>query len=195
MRHITIKDIAQELCISVSTVSRALAGEKNIRRETREKVIEMAEKLGYKPNPVATNLKFGHSNTVGIIVPEMVTPFASTVVNGIQDVLYAHGIKVIMANSEEDPDKERENLKMMERFMVDGIIISQCSYKQNKDEYLRLLKAEMPLVFYDRIPHGLEVSQVLVDDYMKAFFLVEELIRSGRKKIVIYKDLSIYTMP
>lgn len=136
MRHITIKDIAQELCISVSTVSRALAGEKNIRRETREKVIEMAEKLGYKPNPVATNLKFGHSNTVGIIVPEMVTPFASTVVNGIQDVLYAHGIKVIMANSEEDPDKERENLKMMERFMVDGIIISQCSYKQNKDEYL-----------------------------------------------------------
>ena len=63
MRHITIKDIAQELCISVSTVSRALAGEKNIRRETREKVIEMAEKLGYKPNPVATNLKFGHSNT------------------------------------------------------------------------------------------------------------------------------------
>lgn len=193
MRHITIKDIAQELCISVSTVSRALAGEKNIRRETREKVIEMAEKLGYKPNPVATNLKFGHSNTVGIIVPEMVTPFASTVVNGIQDVLYAHGIKVIMANSEEDPDKERENLKMMERFMVDGIIISQCSYKQNKDEYLRLLKAEMPLVFYDRVPHGLEVSQVLVDDYMKAFFLVEELIRSGRKKIVhIQGPVDIY---
>lgn len=184
MKHITIKDIAQELCISVSTVSRALADDKNIRKETKEKVLEMARKLGYRPNPVATNLKFGHTNTVGVIVPEMITPFASTVINGIQEVLYAHGIKVIIANSEEDPEKEKENLRLMERFMVDGIIISQCSYKQNREEYLRLQKAEMPMVFYDRIPHGMDVSQVLVDDYMKAFFLVEALIRSGRQKIV-----------
>lgn len=184
MKHITIKDIAQELCISVSTVSRALADDKNIRKETKEKVLEMARKLGYRPNPVATNLKFGHTNTVGVIVPEMITPFASTVINGIQEVLYAHGIKVIIANSEEDPGKEKENLRLMERFMVDGIIISQCSYKQNREEYLRLQKAEMPMVFYDRIPHGMDVSQVLVDDYMKAFFLVEALIRSGRQKIV-----------
>lgn len=184
MKHITIKDIAQELCISVSTVSRALADDKNIRKETKEKVLEMARKLGYRPNPVATNLKFGHTNTVGVIVPEMITPFASTVINGIQEVLYAHGIKVIIANSEEDPEKEKENLRLMERFMVDGIIISQCSYKQNREEYLRLQNAEMPMVFYDRIPHGMDVSQVLVDDYMKAFFLVEALIRSGRQKIV-----------
>lgn len=74
MKHITIKDIAQELCISVSTVSRALADDKNIRKETKEKVLEMAQKLGYRPNPVATNLKFGHTNTVGVIVPEMITP-------------------------------------------------------------------------------------------------------------------------
>lgn len=193
MKHVTIKNIAQELCISVSTVSRALAGDKNIRKETKERVLEMARKLGYRPNPVATNLKFGHSNTVGVIVPEMVTPFASTVVNGIQEVLYAHGIKVIIANSEENPEQEKENLRLMERFMVDGIIISQCSYKQNKDEYMRLLKAEMPMVFYDRIPHGLDVSQVLVDDYMKAFFMVEQLIRNGRKKIVhIQGPVDIY---
>lgn len=184
MKHITIKDIARELCISVSTVSRALADDKNIRRETKEKVLEAAQRLGYRPNPVATNLKYGHTNTVGIIVPEMVTPFASKVINGVQDVLYTHGIKVIIANSEEDPEKEKENLRLMERFMVDGIIISQCSYKQNLEEYRRLQQAEMPLVFYDRIPHGMEVSQVLVDDYMKSFFLVEELIRSGRKNIV-----------
>lgn len=72
----------------------------------------------------------------------------------------------------------------MERFMVDGIIISLCSYKKNREEYLRLQQAEMPMVFYDRIPYGLDVSQVIVDDYMKAFFLVERLIRSGRKRIV-----------
>lgn len=184
MKHVTIKDIARYLSISVSTVSRALVNDKNIRKETKEKVLEAAKMLGYKPNPVATNLKFGHTNTVGVIVPEMVTPFASRVVNGIQEVLYANGIKVIIAESSEDPEKEKENLQLMERFMVDGIIISLCSYKKNREEYLRLQQAEMPMVFYDRIPYGLDVSQVIVDDYMKAFFLVERLIRSGRKRIV-----------
>lgn len=184
MKHVTIKDIARYLSISVSTVSRALVNDKNIRRETKEKVLEAAKTLGYKPNPVATNLKFGHTNTVGVIVPEMVTPFASRVVNGIQEVLYANGIKVIIAESGEDPEKEKENLQLMERFMVDGIIISLCSYKKNREEYLRLQQAEMPMVFYDRIPYGLDVSQVIVDDYMKAFFLVERIVRSGRKRIV-----------
>ena len=131
-----------------------------------------------------SNLKYGHTNTVGVIVPEMVTPFASRVINGIQEVLYANGIKVIIAESSEEPEKEKENLQLMEHFMVDGIIISLCSYKKNKDEYLRLQKAEMPMVFYDRIPYGLDVSQVVVDDYMKAFFMVERLIRTGYKRIV-----------
>lgn len=183
MKHVTIKDIARHLSISVSTVSRALVDDKNIRRETKEKVLEASKALGYKPNPVATNLKYGHTNTVGVIIPEGVTPFASQVINGIQSVLYPKGIKVIIAESGEDPDKERENLQQMERFMVDGILIDLCSYKKNKDEYLRLQQAEMPMVFYDRIPHGLDVSQVIVDDYTKAFFLVERLIRSGYKRI------------
>lgn len=105
-------------------------------------------------------------------------------INGIQSILYANGIKVIIAESGEDSSKESENLKMMERFMVDGIIICLCSYKKNKDEYNRLQKSEMPMVFYDRIPHGMNVSQVIVDDYLKAFFLVEHLIREGCKRIV-----------
>ena len=184
MKHVTIKDIARHLSLSVSTVSRALVDDKNIRRETKEKVLETAKALGYKPNPVATNLKYGHSNTVGVIVPEMVTPFASQVINGIQSVLYANGIKVIIAESGEDPSKEKENLQLMERFMVDGIIICLCSYKENRDEYMRLQQAEMPMVFFDRIPHGMNVSQVIVDDYMKAFFLVEHLIREGYRHIV-----------
>lgn len=88
MKYITIKDIARHLSISVSTVSRALGDDKNIRKETKEKVIEAAKRLGYRPNPVAINLKYGHTNTVGVIVPEMVTPFASRVINGIQDQKY-----------------------------------------------------------------------------------------------------------
>lgn len=76
---------------------------------------------------------------------------------------------------------------MMEKFMVDGIIISICSYKKNMEEYSRLQASGMPLVFYDRIPYGMNVSQVIVDDYMKSFFLVESLIRSGYKRIAHIK--------
>lgn len=187
MKHVTIKDIARELNVSVSTVSRALVDDKNIRRETKERVLQVAKEMGYRPNPVAKNLKYGHTNTVGVIVPEMFTPFASRVINGIQDVLYPEGIKVIIAESGESADKERENLQMMQRFMVDGIIVSLCSYKQNNDVYEHLRQAEVPVVFYDRIPHGFDASQVIVDDYMKSFFLVEHLIVSGRKRILLLK--------
>ncbi len=187
MKRVTIKDIANELSISVSTVSRALNDEPNIRHETRELVMESAKRMGYRPNPVATNLKFGRTNTVGVIVPEMVTPYASQVIAGIQEVLYSEGIKVIIANSNESWERERENLSMMERFMVDGIIICLCDYKQNLDEYERLRSSGMPMVFYDRMPYQMESSQVVVDDYIKSFFMVEHLIRSGCKSIAHIK--------
>lgn len=183
MKRVTIKDIAEHLTLSVSTVSRALIDDKNIRKETKEKVLEAAKELGYKPNPVATNLKYGRTNTIGVIVPEMITPFASQVVKGIQRTLYPKGLKVMIAQSDENPETERENLLMMERFMVDGIIICLSHHAQNKEEYIRIQKEGTPMVFYDRIPDGLDVSKVIVDDYLKSFFLVEHLIRTGRKRI------------
>ncbi|MFI3261382.1 MAG: LacI family DNA-binding transcriptional regulator [Rikenellaceae bacterium] len=183
MRRVTIKDIAEYLTISVSTVSRALTDDKNIRIETKKRVQEAARILGYRPNPVATNLKYGRTNTVGVLVPETVTPFASKVINGIQEVLYKQGIKVIIAESGESWERERENLSVMEHFMVDGIIVCLSNYKKNKDEFLRLQNAGMPMVFYDRIPHDMDVSQVIVGDYIKTFFLIEHLIRKGCKRI------------
>ncbi|MFI3328452.1 MAG: LacI family DNA-binding transcriptional regulator [Rikenellaceae bacterium] len=184
MKRVTIKDIARELMLSVSTVSRAIVGDKNIRRETKERVLEAAERLGYRPNPVATSLQAGRTNAVGIIVPEMTTPFAAQIIDGVQEVLNSHGIKVVVANSHESWERERENISQLERFMVDGMIVGLCDYKQNREEYLRLQRSAMPLVFVDRIPHNMEVSQVIVDDYIKSFFLVEHLVRSGRKRIV-----------
>ncbi len=184
MKRVTIKDIAQHLTISVSTVSRALSGDKNIRIETREKVMQAANELGYKPNPVATSLKSGRTNTIGVIVPEMTTPFASQIIGGAQQILNDHGIKVIVANSNESWEVERENIKTMERFMVDGILLSSCDYKRNAEIYNDLMQRGTPIVFFDRIPHHMDVSQVIVDDYIKSFFLVEHLLRSGRKRIV-----------
>ncbi|MFI3239597.1 MAG: LacI family DNA-binding transcriptional regulator [Bacteroidales bacterium] len=187
MKRVTIKDIAEFLTISVSTVSRALTGDKNIRQETKERVETAARELGYKPNPVATNLKYGRTNTVGVIVPEMVTPFASQVISGVQEVLYQHGIKVVIADSNESWEQERENLAMMERFMVDGIIVNLCNFKENQDIYKQLQSQGLPMVFFDRIPHQMDVSQVIVDDYIKSFFLIERLILAGRKQIVHFK--------
>lgn len=182
-KHVTIKDIARSLCISVSTVSRALTDDKNIRKETRDMVVEEAKRLGYKRNPVAMNLKMGRTNTIGVIVPEMHTPYASQVIGGIQEILYKKNQKVMIAESDENPDRELENLKMMEQFMVDGLIVSLCSYRKNIEMYQQLEEAGMAVVFYDRIPYGMDVSQVLVEDNVDSYFMVEHLIRFGRMRI------------
>lgn len=194
MKHVTIKDIARSLCISVSTVSRALTDDKNIRRETREAVLREAERLGYRRNPVAMNLKMGRTNTIGVIVPEMHTPYASQVVAGIQSVLYKNNQKVMIAESDESPLRERESLQMMEEFMVDGLIVSLCSYRQNIDVYRRLAAAGMAIVFYDRIPHGLDdMPQVMVDDNNDSYFMAEHLIRLGRCRIAyLYGPDDVY---
>ena len=182
-KHVTIKDIARSLCISVSTVSRALTDDRNIRKETRDMVVEEAKRLGYKRNPVAMNLKMGRTNTIGVIVPEMHTPYASQVIGGIQEILYKKNQKVMIAECYENPDRELENLKMMEQFMVDGLIVSLCSYRKNIEMYQQLEEAGMAVVFYDRIPYGMDVSQVLVEDNVDSYFMVEHLIRLGRMRI------------
>jgi len=187
MKYVTIKDIANLLLLSPSTVSRALSGDKNIRTETREKVLEVAKNLGYRPNPIARNLKRGRTNTIGVIVPEIVTPFFSQIIEGIQNILYPKGIKMIFAQSGEDPDCELKNLTMMENFMVDGIIIGVCHKSSNNSEFKRIADKGIPLVFFDRIPDGLEVSKVIVDDYKKSFFLVEHLLHKGIKAIAHIK--------
>lgn len=194
MKHVTIKDIARSLCISVSTVSRALTDDKNIRRETREAVLREAERLGYRRNPVAMNLKMGRTNTIGVIVPEMHTPYASQVVAGIQSILYKKNQKVMIAESDENPNRERESLQMMEEFMVDGLIVSICSYKHNVDTYRRLAKEGVAIVFYDRIPHGMDdMPQVMVDDNNDSYFMAEHLIRLGRRRIAyLYGPDDVY---
>ena len=183
MKYVTIKDIARELVVSVSTVSRALNNDPSIRKETREKIQATAKRMGYVPNPVATNLKFGRTKTIGVIVPEMSTPYAALVIDGIQDICYHNNYKVIIASSSEDAEKEGESLDIMMQFMIDGIIACRCNYNENTELYQKIKEQHIPLVFYDRIPHNIEAPQVIVDDETKAFFLVEHLIRSGRKNI------------
>lgn len=187
MKDITIKDLAKELNVSIATISRALSGDKNIRQDTKDRILAAAEKLGYRRNPVAINLQSGRTNTIGVIVPEMETPFFPRIIEGIQSVMYSKGLKVIIAQSDEDTIRERYNLLLMESFMVDGIIMGICHKDKNKNEFQRLINKGIPLVFYDRIPNDIDVSKVIIDDYIKSFFLVEHLIRKGIREIAHIK--------
>ena len=183
MPYVTIKDIAKQLGISASTVSRALRNEKNISPDTKKSVIELADQLGYKPNTNAVNLRQRKTQIIGIIVPEMVTSFFITVINRIQEILYNDGYEVIITQSQEDPEKELKNLRLLENYRVEGIIMSICHLNQNNEEYIRLQKKGINIVFFDRVP-DIDAPKIVINDYQKSFFLVEHLIRSGRKRIV-----------
>jgi len=185
MRRITIKDLSKFLSLSTSTISRALLHDKNVNEETRKRVLDAAEKLGYKPNLTALNLQSGQSRTIGFVVPEMITPFSSTVLKGIQNILYPLGYRIIITQSDEDPLIERQNLQLLEEFNVDAIIINLCHETHNNDIYQSIMDKGIPLIFFDRIPHkSLDVSKVIIDDAIKASLMVEYLIKTGRKRIV-----------
>lgn len=185
MKYATIIDIAQELGISKSTVSRALRGDdRNVNKETKKKILEIADRIGYKRNELAVNLRKQSTRTIGIVVPEMVTPFYMNFITYAQQLLNKQGYRVTLAQSHEDPEAERANLQMLEDYRVEGILISACHNRKNLDVYQQLIDRGIPLVFFDRTITDISVPKVRIDDYIKAFFMVEHLIRSGKKKIV-----------
>ncbi|MGH1516627.1 LacI family DNA-binding transcriptional regulator [Chryseobacterium sp. JK1] len=184
MKRITIKDLSKFLSLSTSTISRALLNDKNVNEETRKRVLQAADQLGYKPNLTALSLKSGQSKTIGVVVPEMITPFSAKVLEGIQNIMYPLGYRLVITQCDENPIIERKNLQLLESFDVDGIIMNLCHETYNNDIYQRIINHGTPLVFFDRIPdQSLDVSKVIVDDNIKASLMVEYLIKTGRKRI------------
>lgn len=184
MKHVTIKDIAVKLGLSVSTVSRALADDKNIKEETKKLVADTAQRMGYRRNYAAALLRSGKTGVIGVVVNEMLTPFASKVLEGIQKVTMEAGYRIQIANSYDDPEQERRNLQMMENSMVDGLIVVPCSDSANLDEFRRIIERGHPMVFFARSIKNLDVSKVVANDYDKAYYLTQHFIRSGRRRIV-----------
>ena len=184
-KYITIKDIANELGISKSTVSRALSGDSsNVKAETMQLITETARRMGYHRNEMAVSLRKQSSHNIGIIIPEIVTSFYMTFISHVQAILREHGYNVLIAASNESYKQERENIDMMERCMVDGLLISVCDKDRNADIYRRIMSHGTPMVFFDRTVESIEASQVRLDDYIMSFFMVEQLIRSGCRQIV-----------
>lgn len=184
-KYITIKDIANELGISKSTVSRALSGDaSNVKAGTMKLITETARRMGYQRNELAVSLRKQSSHNIAIIIPEIVTTFYMTFIDHAQTILRKHGYNVLIATSNENAEQERLNIEMMEKCMVDGILISVCDKEKNIDVYRRVIGRGIPMVFFDRTLEWGDASQVRLDDYIMSFFMVEQLIRSGCKRIV-----------
>lgn len=184
MKHVTIKDVAKKLNCSVSTISRAFNDKYDIRKETRDHILETAKEMGYSPNPMAKSLLKQCSNQIGVVVPEFINAFFPEVIIGIQEVFINKGYQVLIMQSNESHITELENIKTLENNMVDGMIISLSLETKNVDYYKDLIKQGFPLVFFNRVSNELETSKVLFDDYKWAFFATEHLIYQGYKKIL-----------
>lgn len=181
--QVTIKDIARELGISPSTVSRALKDHPDISVETKKSVNALAEKLNYQPNIVALSLRQKKTNTIGVIIPELVHFFFSTVISGIEDVAHQAGYSVILAQSNETYLREVAHLKALFNSRVDGMLISLARETTNYDHIESIISKGVPIVFYDRMYNSPTSSKVIVDDYAGAKEAVNHLIEQGCKNI------------
>ncbi len=182
--NITIKDIARELGISPSTVSRALKDHPDISQATRDAVNELAQKWNYKPNPIALSLKSGSSKTIGVIIPDIVHFFFSTILSGIEDIAYERGYNVMMCQSNEKWDHEIKNIQALVSSRVDGILISIAKGTTDFTHFNYAIEKGIPLVFFDRIVEELDTDRVVVDDEVGAYNAVKHLLRTGKKRVI-----------
>jgi LacI family transcriptional regulator len=180
---VTIKDLARELNISASTVSRALKDHPDISKETKRAVQELAQKLNYQPNAVALSLKQRRSNTIGVIIPEIVHYFFSSVISGIEDVAYEAGFNVIICQSNERYEREVANAKTLLSSRVDGVLVSISKHTTDYKHFKNFQNNEVPIVFYDRVVPDIIADQVIIDDFDAAYRATRHLIDSGRTRI------------
>lgn len=180
----TIKDIARELNVSSSTVSRALKDYPGISSETKRKVKEVAERLNYRPNAIALSLRKSKSFTIAVIIPEVVHFFFSTIINGIEEVAYSRGYNVLLTQTNEKLDRERSSIDAMLSNQIDGFLVSFSKETTEFSHFQKLLDQGFPIVFFDRKPDLPQSINVIVDDYQGAFEATAHLIEQGYKNIV-----------
>lgn len=193
-REATIRDIALKLNISVSTVSRAIRDMPEVKRETRDLVLEMAKKLDYEPNKIAQGLRIKKTNTIGVIVPAVTLHFFSSIISGIQETANKLGYNVMFCQSNESFETEKNNIHTLLSSRVDGLLISLSRETETMDHLTSLQKKNIPLVLFDRVFDEVNTSKVMVDDYEGAYSAVQYLFKTGCKKIAYLggpKNLSI----
>lgn len=184
--HITIKDIAKDLNISASTVSRALNNNPDISPDTRKMVQEYAKAHKYKPNNLALILRTNHSNIIGVIVPELANHFFSSILSGIETVAEDRDYHVIVCQSMEEYTKEIRNVQTLIKARVSGVLASLSKTTTNYDHFQELIDNDIPIIFFDRICTGIDTGKVVVDDYSGTLNAVDHMIKTGCRKIAFF---------
>lgn len=187
-RKITLKQIARELDVSISTVSKALRNSIEISEDTKQKVQAFAKLYNYKPNNIALSLKNRKTNTIGIIIPEIVHHFFSKVIRGVELIANQRGYNVIVGLSNESFAKEVINMEMLANGSIDGFIISlskETLRLQDYHHFNETISQGMPIVMFDRVVNEIQCDKVIVDDFEGAKNAVEKLIKNQCKHIAL----------
>ncbi len=182
-KPITIKDIAQALDLSPSTVSRALSDSYEINEETKKRVLDYAEKHNYRRNPIASSLRHGRSYSIGVVVCEVANSFFSHAVDGIESVAYSKGYHVIISQSHDAYEREVVNIQHLANRAVDGLLISMSAETKDFSHIVKLHEQGLPIVFFDRVIDAFDTHTVTSDNRTGAKNATESLIDRGFTKI------------
>ncbi|WP_430898275.1 MULTISPECIES: LacI family DNA-binding transcriptional regulator [unclassified Paraflavitalea] len=180
---VTIKDIAKALGVSTSTVSRALRDSYEISPETKQMVIECAERLNYRPNPIAQSLKEKRTRSIGVVVCEIANNFFSQIINGIESIAYDKGYNVIISQSHESYEREIMDLQYLTSRSVDGLLISLSTETSDVSHLKALNEKGLPIVLFDRVSSEINAPSVVIDNFKGAYEATEHLIFNGYRRI------------
>ena len=183
-KKITIYDLAKTLGVSAGTVSRSLNDHPSISMKTKERVISMANELGYKTNKFAVNLSKQKSNTIGVIVPKLNSIFMSTVLAGIEKIANEAGYNLIISQSLESMEKEKINAKTLYDSGVDALLVSLAYDTSNFDHFAHYIRNKIPLIFIDRVHNLPNCSTIIINNRLAGFEATEHLISLGCKNLL-----------
>ena len=185
-KKVTLKQIARELDVSISTVSKSLKNSAEISEDTKLKVQAFAKLYNYRPNLIALSLKNRKTKTIGIIIPEIIHHFFATVISGIEQVANEKGYNVMVTLSDDSFDKEVINMELLANGSIDGFIMSLSKETQQKGDFhhiTEIINQGMPVVMFDRVTNDVFCDKVIIDDGFAAFDAVQHLINKGFTKI------------
>lgn len=188
----TLKQIAKDLHVSVSTVSKALNDSPEISEQTKAKVQEYAKLKNYKPNVIGLNLKNRKTKTIGVIIPNILNPFFAKVFTGIEKIADEKGYNIITCISNESLEKEVHALEMLSNGTIDGFLLSVSEEAQKLNEYnhfKQIINEGTPIVMFDRVLEEVECDKVVVDDYDSAIHATQHLLKSGCRKIALLSSI------
>lgn len=194
MKNINIRELASELKLSVSTISKALHDSYEISDETKQRVLETASRLNYTPNPYASSLRGRRSKNIALVIPEVADSFFSLAINGIESIAKEKGYHVLICLTHEDFENEQMILKEFQGGRVDGVLMSVSRETIQSNHINDLISKGIPLIFFDRICEEIPTAKITTNDFESGYLATEHLIEQGCRKIAfmgISKSLSI----